>query len=149
MGNIKPFLILFLAIYNHLYYIYLWIGYPEYLLQYYSKGININNSFIVRTKIFLSVLVWNTYYLIFEFLTLLPLTNTNNIGIRLNQIINVVVFVANKIAGIDGMIELSDISESGQKILNLFVLWGKIIYFVVIGLFILSLIKEKSLKNSR
>lgn len=137
-------LILFLAFYNHLYYIYLWMGYPEYLLQYYGKGININGSFIVKAKVFLSVLVWNTYYLIFEFLTLLPLTNTNNIGIKLYQIINIMLFVANKIAGIDGMIGLSDISEFDQKILSLFILWGKIIYFVVIGLFILSLIKEKS-----
>ncbi|WP_271629007.1 hypothetical protein [Caldicellulosiruptor sp. DIB 104C] len=123
---------------------YLWLAHPDEMINIYlikRKGSRVNELF-QKVKLLLSLICWNTYYMFVQFMLLVVIFNVEKFDIDIRLAGSILVKMIGDLTG--SYFEIEKYISNDWWII-LFELWTKVIYFLVIGVFIIDYLLNKKL----
>ncbi|WP_041722631.1 hypothetical protein [Caldicellulosiruptor saccharolyticus] len=128
----------------HLIYIYLWLRYSKEMILAYRKLNKFNSSMELysRIELLLRIVFWNTFYLFLEFIFLLVFFEIENNKLTLQCISQKFFKVISEVIGVTYASEVENLNW-----MIIFEGWTKIVYLVIIGVFIINYLFAQTEKN--
>lgn len=143
--KILHYLVLIIIFVLHLQYIYFWLRHPKEMVIVYASlsKINLNKEPYPKIFLLLRIVLWNTYYLFLEFIVLISLYEALNNKLCLQQIYEIFLKIFSEVIGVSYENNVNNLAW-----MIFFEGWAKIVFFIVIGTFIINyLLTEKDFEH--